>query len=58
MPTIREWEKDLDKMSDIQLLEIKQAFDTLKKWPMFESEFGISLLHLAVKLAIDNLTRR
>ena len=55
MPTIKEWEKDLEGKSDIELLEIKKAFDTLKKWPMFETEFGLSLLRLAVKLAIDNL---
>lgn len=58
MATIREWEKDLEKKSDIELLEIHQALHTLKKWDMFQVEFSIHILHLAVKIAIDNLGRR
>lgn len=58
MATIREWEKDLEHKTDIELLEIHQALQTLTKWPMFDREFGISLLRVAVKIAIDNLGKQ
>lgn len=57
MATIREWEKDLEKKSDIELLEIHQALKTLTRWPMFSREFSIYILQTAVKIAIDNLGR-
>ena len=55
MSTIREWEKDLEKKSDIELLEIHHALQTLNQWPMFSREFSIHILRVAVKIAIDNL---
>ena len=57
MATIKEWEKDLETKSDIELLEIHLALKTLKDWPMFDREFSISILRVVVKIAIDNLSK-
>ncbi len=58
MATMRDWERDLGKKSDIELLEIYQALKVLNKWPMFSREFSIHIIQVAVKIAIDNLGRR
>jgi len=39
MASMRDWEKDLNKMSLEELADIQAAFQALKNWDMFEKEY-------------------
>lgn len=57
MPTIQDWERELRKKDIIDLLEIQHALRILNKWDFYEQHFGVRLLRVAVKIAVDNIAR-
>ena len=44
--SIKDWEKEIDQMSDQEKKERKEAIGTLLKWPMFNKEYKRDMLLL------------
>lgn len=43
MATIKEWKKEVEKLGDTDLKELKEALDNLSTWKFFDSQFEWTL---------------